>query len=88
MVGDLTWAAAFLIISLAGLYHMKSWGWLAGQMVNLLWLYSMTVIWCRDLHSGSISPGAVLFLPFVPFSVWAAIYLWNRRASFRFRSTE
>ncbi len=53
-------------------------------MVNILWLYSMTVVWCRDLYTARISPGDVLFLPFVPFSAWAVFYLWNCRRAFGF----
>jgi hypothetical protein len=51
-------------------------------LVNVLWLYSMTIIWSRDFHRGSIIPGAVLFLPFVPFAAWALAYLWNCRERF------
>lgn len=85
MIGDLVWAGLVLIISVLGLWRMRMWGWLAAQMVNILWLYSMTVIWCRDIYSGNISPGAVLFLPFVPFSIWAFFYLWNVRDRFWLR---
>ncbi len=82
MVGDLIWAELALIISVIGLWRLRAWGWLAAQMVNILWLYSMTVIWCRDLYAGSFSPGGILFLPFVPFSVWASRYLWIIRERF------
>jgi len=86
MIGDLTWASVLLIVSVIGLRRMRDWGWLAAQMVNILWLYSMTVIWCRDIHYDSISPGAVLFSPFIPCSVWAMRYLWNSREQFGLRS--
>lgn len=82
MVGDLVWAEAALIASVVGLLRMRMWGWLSAQIVNALWLYSMTVIWCRDIHGGGISPGALLFLPFVPFSVWALFHLWRVRGDF------
>ncbi len=82
MAGDLTWALALQALSAAGLWRMRTWGWLAAQMVNILWLYSMTVIWCRDAHAGALSPGAVLFLPFVPFSLWALRRLWVVRRDF------
>ena len=85
MIGDLTWALILLILSAVGLWRMRAWGWLMAQMVNILWLYSMTVIWCRDTHGGTISPGTVLFLPFVPFSLWALRYLWNVREDFGVR---
>ena len=85
MIGDLTWALILLILSVVGLWRMRAWGWLIAQMVNILWLYSMTVIWCRDTHGGIISPGAILFLPFVPFSLWALRYLWNVREDFGVR---
>ena len=82
MVGDLVWAVLTLVVAAAGLWRMKAWGWVAAQMVNILWIYSLTVIWCRDLHLGSISPGAVLFSPFVLFSVWAVFHLWHVRDRF------
>jgi hypothetical protein len=83
MIGDLVWAEAALIVSIVGLLRMRPWGWLAAQIVNALWLYSMTVIWCRDIHGGEISPGALLFLPFVPFSIWALFHLWRVRSAFK-----
>jgi hypothetical protein len=82
MVADLSWATAVLIVSVVGLLRLRPWGWLAAQMVNILWLYSMTVIWSRDIHGGRISPGAILFLPFVPFSIWALLSLWKHRQKF------
>ncbi|MBD3178484.1 MAG: hypothetical protein GF417_02210 [Candidatus Latescibacteria bacterium] len=85
MVSDLAWATALLAVSAIGLVMLRAWGWLAAQMVNILWLYSMTVIWCRDLYSSSISPGAVIFMPFVPFSAWAVIALWKQRQVFGIR---
>ena len=50
-------------------------------MVNVLWIYSMTVIWMRDAFTG-ISPGAMLFTPFVLVAVWATYYLWRSREMF------
>ena len=82
LVGDLVWAVPLLIISAAGLLKRKAWGLLTAQMVNILWLYSMTAIWVRDLHAGMVSPGAVLFTPFALFAVWAIGFLWKRRGLF------
>ena len=82
MIGDLTWAFALQAVAAVGLWRMRAWGWLSAQLVNILWLYSMTVIWSRDAYGGRISPGAVLFLPFVPFAAWALVYLWSRRERF------
>ena len=83
MLGDLTWALLLLTVSAIGLWRMKFWGWLAGQLVNILWLYSMTVIWARDLYSGIVSPGAIHFTPFVPLAVWAGYALWTTRGRFK-----
>ena len=82
MIGDLTWAVALQALAAVGLWRMRAWGWLSAQLVNILWLYSMTVIWSRDAYGGRISPGAVLFLPFVPFAAWALVCLWSRRERF------
>jgi hypothetical protein len=68
-------------VSVPGLLRLHH-GWLSAQMVNLLWLYSMTAIWVRDLYGGQVSPGAVLFSAFPAFSVWAAWYLWRHRERF------
>lgn len=82
LVADLSWATILLVLSVVGLIRLRAWGWLSAQMVNILWLYSMTVIWCRDIHAAQISPGAVIFLPFVPFSAWAIVALWKVRDRF------
>ena len=82
LVGDLVWAFPLLVLSVPGLLRRRAWGWLVAQMVNVLWAYSMTVIWVRDLYSGSVSPGAMLFTPFALFAVWAAVYLWRIRDRF------
>jgi hypothetical protein len=42
----------------------------------------MTVIWVRDLYSGTLSPGAVVFAPFAAFAVWASVHLWRVRLRF------
>ncbi|MBN2364846.1 MAG: hypothetical protein JXL67_01670 [Calditrichaeota bacterium] len=82
MVADLLWALLLLVVSVIGLWQLRPWGWLAAQMINILWIYSMTVIWCRDIDGGHVSPGAILFLPFVPFAVWAIFALWRKREDF------
>ncbi len=82
MIGDLIWATLLLLLSVVGLWRLRSWGWLAAQMANILWIYSMTVVWSRDFYATTMSPGGILFLPFVPFSVWATFYLWNCRELF------
>jgi hypothetical protein len=82
LVGDLAWAFPLLALSVPGLWRRRAWGWTLAQMVNVLWAYSMTVIWVRDLYSGAVSPGALLFTPFVPFAAWAAVYLWRVRGRF------
>ena len=82
LVGDVVWAVPLLILSVPGLWRSSPSGWLFGQMVNVLWAYSMTVIWVRDLYSRSLSPGAILFAPFGLFALWAAVHLWHVRESF------
>ncbi len=82
LVGDLIWAVPLLIASVIGLRRLTFCGWLCSQFANILWLYSMTVIWVRDLYSGAISPGAWLFTPFALVAVWATIYLWRCRQLF------
>ncbi len=82
LVADLSWATILLVLSVIGLLRLRAWGWILAQLVNILWLYSMTVIWCRDLYAGQASPGAFVFLPFVPFSAWAFVALWKVREQF------
>jgi hypothetical protein len=83
LVGDLIWAVPLLVLSVIGLGKRRLWGWLTAFLVNILWFYSMTVIWCRDLYTGKASPGAILFAPFVVFAAWSTIYLWRHRAVIR-----
>jgi hypothetical protein len=81
MTADLVYSVPLLFTATIGLWRMRPWGWTAAQMVNILWIFSLTVIWIRDLYS-RISPGAILFLPFTVVAVWAAWYLWRKRRLF------
>jgi hypothetical protein len=82
LIGDTVWAVPLLIVSVPGLLRLRFYGWLSAQMVNILWLYSMTAIWVRDLYGGQLSPGAILFSIFPVLSLWAAWYLWRHRERF------
>ncbi len=81
MIADLLYSVPLLFISTIGLWRMRSWGWTAAQMVNALWIFSMTVIWIRDLY-GKFSPGGLFFLPFTLIAIWAIWYLWQQRHLF------
>ncbi len=81
LIGDIIWSAPLLALATVGLWSRRFWGWTAAQMVNVLWIYSMTVIWFRDIHT-AISPGAILFTPFTVIAVWAFFYLWKNREQF------
>jgi hypothetical protein len=70
-----------LFLACLGLWKLKSWGWLAAQMANMLWIYSMTVILLRDAYT-KLSPGGLLFIPFMLVAVWAIPYLWMHRKAF------
>jgi hypothetical protein len=82
LVGDVVWAVPLLFLSVVGLWRLRDWGWLAAQMVNVLWVYSMTVVWVRDVYARSVSPGAVLFTPFAVIAIWATAHLWRARSAF------
>lgn len=82
MAGDILWSVPLLALAALGLRRRKFWGWTAAQMANILWIYSMTVIWIRDGYS-SVSPGAVLFTPFALLALWSLGYLWKHRGLFR-----
>jgi hypothetical protein len=81
MIGDIIYSAPLLLLAWIGLWRLKFWGWLAAQMANALWIYSMTVILFRDAFT-SMSPGGILFVPFAVISAWAVPYLWIHRARF------
>jgi hypothetical protein len=81
MIADLLYSVPLLFIATIGLWKMRSWGWTAAQIVNGLWIFSMTVIWTRDVYS-KLSPGGILFLPFTLIAVWAIVYLWRQRLLF------
>jgi hypothetical protein len=80
MIGDIAFSAPLLLLGTIGLWKPHAWGWTAAQMVNILWIYSMTII-MRDDYT-SFSPGGLLFTPFVPAAVWSMIYLWKQRRLF------
>jgi hypothetical protein len=81
MLGDLLYSAPLLLLAWIGLWKLKSWGWMAAQMANALWVYSMTVILFRDAYT-TVSPGGLLFLPFTLVAIWAIPYLWRHRREF------
>lgn len=82
LIADVIWALPLLVLATLGIWHPRPWGWTAAQMVNILWLYSVTVVLIRDLYTGMLSPGTVCFLPFALFSLWAAVHLWRHRGLF------
>ncbi len=81
MIGDMFYSAPLLFLAWLGLWRLKSWGWMAAQMVNALWIYSMTVVLLRDAYT-VMSPGGLLFIPFTLVAVWAIPYLWINRGQF------
>lgn len=82
IVADFVWAIPILIISVVGLWRLRFWGWVAAQLANILWFYSLTAAWVRDLYLGNISPGNLVFLPFGLFAMWSTVYLWKVRNLF------
>jgi hypothetical protein len=81
MIGDLLFSAPLLLLGSVGLWRLRPWGWTAAQLANVLWVFTLTVILVRDLHTW-ISPGGVLFLPFALFALWAGFLLWKKRNLF------
>jgi hypothetical protein len=81
MLGDVIYSAPLLLLAALGLWRLRSWGWLAAQMANALWVYSMTVILLRDYYS-AWSPGGLLFIPFTLVAIGSIPYLWMRRQAF------
>ena len=68
LIADLIYALPLLVLSAIGIWRKTSWGWVVTFMVNILWCYSLTVVFIRDIYS-TISPGLILFSPFVPFAI-------------------
>ena len=81
MIADLLFSVPLLLLSALGLWCLRPWGWTAAQMVNMLWIFSMTVIWTRDVYT-AFSPGGILFLPLPMIAIWATWYLWKKRYLF------
>ena len=81
MIGDMLYSVPLLGLAWLGLWRPESWGWLAAQMANGLWVYSMTVILLRDAYT-TMSPGGLLFIPFTLAAIWAIPYLWLHRRDF------
>ncbi|MBN2200348.1 hypothetical protein JW777_00170 [bacterium] len=82
LVADCMVALPLLCIGWIGLLRMSFPGWTAAQLANVLWVYALLAVWARDLHSGRLSPGGLVFLPFTVFAVWALGYLWKKRTLF------
>lgn len=78
-IADFIWSVPLLLIGSLALWKYKPIGWLAANLANVLYWYSLTVIIIRDLSSHSLSPGTILFLPFTLFAFWATYYLWKVR---------
>lgn len=81
LIADLVFALPLLVLSAIGIWRKTSWGWVVTFMVNILWCYSLMVVFIRDIYS-TVSPGLILFSPFVPFAIWSSIYLWRNRRHF------
>jgi hypothetical protein len=81
-IADLLWSVPLLLTGSFVLLRSRPIGWLAAQMANVLYWYSLTVVIVRDVHAGAFSPGTILFLPFTLFAFWAAYYLWKNRLEF------
>ena len=81
LIGDIAFSAPLLFLATMGLWRPSALGWTAAQMVNILWVYSMTVVLIRDAFT-VFSAGGMLFLPFAINAVWATIYLWKHRSLF------
>ena len=82
MIADIIWALPLLAVSIYGLKNMTFYGWASAQAANILWFYSMTSLWSRDVYGGVINPGNFIFLPFFIFSFFSAYYLWKNRGLF------
>jgi hypothetical protein len=84
-ISDLLWSVPLLLIGSIGLWKRYQIGWLAAHLANVLYWYSFTVLIIRDLAANSISPGTIIFSPFVLFSFWASYFLWKNRKLFFFK---
>lgn len=81
MAGDVLYSVPLLLMACIGIWRLTSWGWMAAQMADILWIYSMTVILLRDAYT-TVSPGGILFIPFTLVAIWAIPYLWAPRNDF------
>ena len=81
-IADMVWSFPLLILGAFLLWKIKPLGWLAAQMANVLYWYSLTVIIIKDILINKLSPGTLIFLPFCLFAFWGAFYLWNKRKIF------
>ena len=81
-LADIVWSLPLLLLAAVGVWKMSFRGWLAAQMTNVLWWYSLSVISTRDFYTRTLSPGTVIFMPFALFAFWAAWMLWKERELF------
>jgi len=81
MLGDVLYSVPLLFLAGVGLWRLRVWGWLAAQMANALWIFSMTVVLLRDSYS-TWTPGGLLFIPFALVAIGSIPYLWVQRWAF------
>jgi len=80
-IADLIWSNLTLLLSIFGLWKMKSWGWTAALMANTIWLYTMTFSLVRDFLL-TLTGTTLFFIFFALFAFVSTIYLWRKRALF------
>ena len=81
LLADILYSLPLLLLAAVGLRRRTAWGWLCAQIANALWIYSMSVLYFRDGFT-RLSPGSVVFLPFLVVAVVALPFLWKTRSRF------
>lgn len=78
---DFIYFTTAILLSILGLWNMKSWGWGAGIMVNTIWIYSLSLI-SSETPYVSHRFDTFFFIAFATIAFFSTLYLWKKRYVF------
>ncbi|HBL32709.1 MAG TPA: hypothetical protein DDZ96_02665 [Porphyromonadaceae bacterium] len=75
------WLSAASALSIIGLLHMKSWGWVFAIVSNALWIFSMAESFEKSIYLNNLFQ-KLFFISFLVYIFCSSIYLWTQRIRF------
>jgi len=80
-ITDLVWFQLLSLAAVIGLPRLTSWGWTAGIMLSVIWIYTTTFFIIGDFIVGA-GVGQIAFWFFFLYGTLSLGYLWNMRRMF------